>query len=82
MRLIKLLVPLFLGSTTHQVDDPPFEVDDRTAAELVKRRQAEYVAAVHLPPERGPAPETTTDPAPGRAEQAVAPRQAKHGRQS
>jgi hypothetical protein len=72
MRLIRPLKPFFVGSRTHDPGDPPVELDDRIAVALVKSGLAEFVAA--LPPI-----EQAIDPAPGRAEQAIAPRQAKHG---
>jgi hypothetical protein len=82
MRLVRALKPFFTGTHSHQAGDPPVELDDKIAVELVKRGFAEFVAAMPPAPERGHAPEQAIDPAPGHAEQAVTGRQAKHGKQS
>jgi hypothetical protein len=70
MRLIRAIKPFFQGAHSHQPDDPPFELEESRARDLVKAGIAEFVVDLGFVPIQ-----MTTAPAPAAAEQAVGRRQ-------
>ena len=74
MRWIRVLKPFFHGTGWRRVEDPPFEVDETRAIDLVKAGLAEFVVLLPLPL---PEIRQAISPAPAAAAKAVAPRQKK-----
>ncbi len=73
MRLVRALKPFFHGSQWRCVEDPPFELDESRAIDLVKSGLAEFVVKLEVPPTI----ETAILTAVAAAEKAVARRQQK-----
>lgn len=70
MRLLKASRPFFIGGRTVTPEDPPFEVPDNRAADLVNQGLASYHMQLAMSLEE---PEASIDPGPPRAQRAVAP---------
>lgn len=71
MRLIEAKSPFFTGDRYVTPEDGPFETHEDRARRLVSEGLAEYVAAVDLHATK-PVELTAVDPAPAKAERAVA----------